>query len=152
MELRKFLYGAEHPVAAGSAEISMSDFMEMGGEKGVDMAEPLSDFSKIVELQEIKKLYDEARDRHGRELGEKDETIQHLEEDLRSRNEEVTQMKGQVHALTQEREKLKQQLAFTKNELEQKIQRLQERIQQLTGPATPIPSSVGDKKSGFFKK
>ena len=42
------------------------------------MAEPLSDFSKIVELQEIKKLYDEARDRHGRELSEKDEAIQAL--------------------------------------------------------------------------
>src|SRR6185503_7453711 len=46
--LRKFLYASE-----------------LGGEaEGADMAEPLSDFSRIVELQEIKKLYDEVQERH----------------------------------------------------------------------------------------
>ena len=115
------------------------------------MAEPLSDFSKIVELQEIKKLYDESRDRHARELGEKDETIQALEADLRTVRDDVSNLTNQLSNANQDREKLKQQVAFTKTELEGKIARLQERIQQLTAPS---PAAAGEKgkSSGFFRK
>jgi twitching motility protein PilT len=149
MELRKFLYQVEH----GTDDETMREFMGVTGEKKEDtnMAEPLSDFSKIVELQEIKKLYDEARDRHGRELAEKDESIQHLEEDLKSRRDELANLSGQLNLANQEREKLKQQLTFTKNEMDAKIARLQERIQQLTGPTGAQPAEKG-KQSGFFRK
>ena len=151
MELRKFLYGTEK-AESETPEISMSDLMELGDQKGEDMAQPLSDYSKIQELQEIKKLYDEQRDRHVRELAEKDEVIQHFEGDSRLKLEENTTLKTQLQSAVQEREKLKQQLTFTKNELEAKIQRLQERIQQLTAPPTPATAAVGEKKSGIFKK
>jgi twitching motility protein PilT len=146
MELRKFLYQVEH----GTQEEGQEDWT-LTGEKGGDMAEPLSDFSKIVELQEIKKLYDESRDRHGRELAEKDESIQQLEEDLKTKTDEIAYLSNQVQAANQEREKLKQQVAFTKNELEGKIARLQERIQQLTTPAA-VQSGEKGKSSGFFRK
>lgn len=146
MELRKFLYQVEHGVQEeGSADWGLTSEKKEG-----DMAEPLSDFSKIVELQEIKKLYDEARDRHGRELAEKDEAIQQLEEDLRTRHEELANISNQLQAANQDREKLKQQVAFTKNELESKIARLQERIQQLTSP--PVSAGEKGKSSGFFRK
>lgn len=159
MELRKFLYAATKPVVSETEEVSIADFMEMGGEhntvppQGEDMAEPLSDFSKIVELQEVRKLYEESRSKHSAELTEKDEHIQRLEEDLHQRDADIAELKEQLQANTQEREKLKQQLAFNKNELEQKIARLQERIQQLSAPAGATPAG-GDKKtpSGFFKK
>jgi twitching motility protein PilT len=147
MELRKFLYQVEHGIQEEGAE----DWGMKGEQKEGDMAEPLSDFSKIVELQEIKKLYDEARDRHGRELSEKDEAIQQLEEDLRTKHDEIANLSGQLQLATQEREKLKQQVAFTKNDLESKIARLQERIQQLTGPTT-VQSGEKGKTSGFFRK
>jgi twitching motility protein PilT len=149
MELRKFLYQVEH----GADDAAMREFMGITDEKkeGGDMAEPLSDFSKIVELQEIKKLYDEAKDRHGRELSEKDEAIQQLEEDLKTRNDEVSNLSTQLQVANQDREKLKQQVAFTKNELEAKIARLQERIQQLTAPAGSQAAEKG-KSSGFFRK
>jgi chromosome segregation ATPase len=133
----------------------MREFMGMTEEKqktgDTNMAEPLSDFSKIVELQEIKKLYDEARDRHGRELSEKDESIQHLEDDLKNRNDEVANLSNQLQAANQDREKLKQQVAFVKNDLEAKIARLQERIQQLTAPAGTAAAEKG-KSTGFFRK
>jgi twitching motility protein PilT len=147
MELRKFLYQVEH----GIQEEGSEDWGMKGEQKEGDMAEPLSDFSKIVELQEIKKLYDEARDRHGRELSEKDEAIQQLEEDLRTKGDEIANLSGQLQLANQEREKLKQQVAFTKNDLESKIARLQERIQQLTGPPT-VQSGEKGKTSGFFRK
>ncbi|MCI0415776.1 PilT/PilU family type 4a pilus ATPase [bacterium] len=147
MELRKFLYQVEH----GTQEEGMEDWTLTGEKQGGDMAEPLSDFSKIVELQEIKKLYDEARDRHGRELAEKDETIQHLEEDLKIKSDEIANLSNQVQSVNQDREKLKQQVAFTKNELEGKIARLQERIQQLTA-APAVQAAEKGKTSGFFRK
>ena len=147
MELRKFLYQVEHGIQEQGAE----DWSLTGEKQGGDMAEPLSDFSKIVELQEIKKLYDEARDRHGRDLAEKDESIQNMEEDLKIKADEIANLTSQVQALNQDREKLKQQVAFTKNELEAKIARLQERIQQLT--ATPaVQTAEKGKTSGFFRK
>jgi twitching motility protein PilT len=145
MELRKFLYQVEHGTEAGDW-----DFTD--DKKGGDMAEPLSDFSKIVELQEIKKLYDEARDRHGRELTEKDEAIQQLEEDLKNKHDEIDNLSNQLQAANQDREKLKQQVTFTKNELEAKIARLQERIQQLTAPPAAAAAEKGKPSGGFFRK
>jgi twitching motility protein PilT len=152
MELRKFLYGSEH-TKKENTEMSIADFMDdMGGgaQKGDPMADSFADFSKIVELQEIKKLYEEQRDKHTREIAEKEEVIQTLEHDSRAKQEEIVTMKTQMAALQQDREKLKQQLAFTRNELEQKITRLQERIQQLTAP--PGAAVAADKTKGFFKK
>lgn len=160
MELRKFLFAATKPAPQETDEISIADFMEMGGgqssslpPQGEDMAEPLSDFSKIVELQEIRKLYEDSRAKHGAELGEKDEHIQRLEDDLRQREQDLNELREQLQAASQEREKLKQQITFSKNEMEQKIARLQERIQQLSAPTGAAPAA-GDKKtpSGFFKK
>ena len=154
MELRKFLYAAE--AAARGVDLDDPELASFAGAeaalKGENMAQPLSDFSKILELQEIKKLYEEARDRHGRELAEKDEQIQNLTEDNRTQHEELTNLQTQVQSLSQEREKLKQQVIFTKNELEAKISRLQERIQQLTAPPGSITPVPGDKSKGFFRK
>lgn len=162
LELRKFLFPAKQKAAAAEgedAEISMADFLEMGGGGGggsaaapteEQMAEQLSDFSKILELQEIKKVYEESREKHGRELGEKDEQIHHLEDDIRTRVEEINQLKANIQALMQDREKMKQQIVFNQNEANQKIQRLQERIQQLSAPQPANPGTAQQK--GFFKK
>ncbi|HET6266390.1 MAG TPA: PilT/PilU family type 4a pilus ATPase [Acidobacteriota bacterium] len=153
MELRKFLYASEKP----AEEISVSDFLEMGEgdhKKRVEpMAEPLSDYSKIVELQEIKKLYEEIREKHGLVIADKDESIQRLQDDLRVKDEEINELKNEIQTGAGEREKLKQQLQFTKTELEGKIQRLQERVQQLSAPAAVPSAGLSEKsKPGFFKK
>ena len=46
--------------------------------EGEAMAEPLSDFSKIIELQEIRKAYEEQQERHGTELAEREQEIARL--------------------------------------------------------------------------
>lgn len=118
------------------------------------MAEQLSDYSKIEELQEVKKLYEETRIKHSREMAEKDEAIERLKEEIRLKNDDILNVKAQVQAAVQDREKIKQQLTFTKNDLEAKIQRLQERIQQLSAavaPVSPAPQPA-EKSKGFFKK
>src|SRR5207248_1301687 len=113
MELRKFLYAVEKPARAVGEdevpEVSIADFMEAGEggvqAPGVDMAQPLSDYSKIVELQEIRKLYEESREKHSRELGDKDEAIQRLEDDVRTKDQEIQDMTEQIQVGVQEREK-----------------------------------------------
>jgi len=137
-ELRKFLYPQEK--AAEEAGVSLAEYLEMEGQqKGGESMEPLSDYSKILELQEIKKLYEESQTKHVRELHEKDDEIGQLREELKSRNEEINTLKTQIQTLSQDREKLKQHLLFTKNDLESKIQRLQERIQQLSSVVAVNP-------------
>ncbi|HSP06528.1 MAG TPA: PilT/PilU family type 4a pilus ATPase, partial [Acidobacteriota bacterium] len=134
LELRKFRYSVEKK-AHGEEIAEFLDVDEDGKPRQSHMedimATPLSDFSKIQELQEIKKVYEESRSKHLSELSEKEEHIQHLEDDLRLKTEEVNEVKAQMQAVIQDREKLKQQLTFSKNEMEGRIQRLQERIQQL---------------------
>lgn len=161
MELRKFLFAANKPAQQEAEEISIADFMEMGdgssvktaAPSGVDlMAQPLSDFSKIVELQEIRKLYEEVRTKHTAELGEKEEHIQNLQDDIRTRDQEISDLREQMQNGNSEREKLKQQLAFTKSDLEGKIARLQERIQQLSAPTAAATATDKKTPSGFFKK
>lgn len=137
LELRKFLYAVEKK-AHGTEVAEFLDVDQDGNPRQPEMedimATPLSDFSKIQELQEIKKVYEESRSKHNAELGEKDEAIQHLEDDIRLKNEEINQVKAQLQTVISDREKLKQQLTFTKNEMEARIQRLQERVQQLSAP------------------
>src|SRR6185295_11541742 len=53
-------------------------------EEGDSMAEALNDFSKIRELQEIKRLYDELQERVGGDLSEKDAEIARLRAEVQS--------------------------------------------------------------------
>lgn len=155
LELRRLILHKDRKGDGEEAELSVNDLMGMEGAQppGGDMAQPLSDFSKILELQEIKKIYEESRTKHVAELVEKDEAIQHLTDDLQLKGEEIGNLKLQVQSVTTEREKLKQHYNFTKNELEAKIQRLQERIQQLSAPVTMNQGSGAfDKSKGFLKK
>jgi twitching motility protein PilT len=154
LELRRLIFHKERK-GEGDAELSVNDLVGMEAEQlpGGDMAQPLSDFSKILELQEIKKIYEESRTKHIADLAEKDEAIQHLQDDLQLKGEELGNMKLQLQTVTAEREKLKQHYNFTKTELEAKIQRLQERIQQLSGPVAMNPGSGAfDKSKGYLKK
>jgi predicted DNA binding CopG/RHH family protein len=134
--LRKFLY-AHDAQAAGEGE---------------PMAEPLSDFSKILELQEIKKLYDELQERQGQDVRERDEEISRLRSEL-SRIEES----GPAHELEHmrvENDRLAKQLQVLRQEYEAKIERLNARLRELSaGAVTPTmaPGSEGERK-GFFRR
>lgn len=155
LELRRLILHKDRKGDGEEADLSVNDLMGMEGAEppGGDMAQPLSDFSKILELQEIKKIYEESRTKHLAELVEKDEAIQHLTDDLQLKGEEIGNLKLQVQSITAEREKLKQHYNFTKNELEAKIQRLQERIQQLSAPVTMNQGTGAfDKSKGYLKK
>jgi twitching motility protein PilT len=134
--LRKFLYAA-------------SGRDEMNGEA---MAESLNDFSKIVELQEIKKLYDEVQERHRAEMVERDEEIARLRHDL-----ELASAPGgavadsELEQLRAENERLGRQTQLLRQEYEAKVERLNARIRELAGGGSPAATPDADRK-GFFRR
>jgi len=133
--LRKFLYASDAAAA----------------EHGDPMADPLSDFSKILELQEIKKLYDELQDRHRQDVAERDEEIRRLKAeqtrfDPSLASTETESLRGEV-------ERLGKQAQLLRQEYEAKIERLNARLKEhpqaaaATGPAGPA-----DGGKGFFRR
>src|SRR6185436_6478322 len=105
--LRKFLYASDAAAAA---------------EHGDPMAEPLSDFSKILELQEIKKLYDELQDKHRQDVHDRDEEIARLRAEAARHVARDTGAETDV--LRAEVERLGKQAQLIRQEYEAKIERL----------------------------
>jgi twitching motility protein PilT len=120
--------------------------------QGGDMAETLSDYSKIVELQEIKKLYDEQHERHATELADRDAEIQRLREE-RDRQAIELAAGGEVDAMRTETERLTRQLEHLRQEYEAKIDRLNTRVRELSGAGAHVSNEAADPgRRGFFRR
>jgi hypothetical protein len=134
--LRKLLYASENP---GIAE-------------GNEMAEPVADFSKIAELQEIKRLYDEMQERHSSELAERDGEIERLRSELSQQSPQ--QAGGESDQLRDENDRLNRQLQLVREEYEAKIERLNARIRDLSesGGARPVAAGGDTERKGFFRR
>jgi len=133
--LRKFLYAADANAAA---------------EQGEPMADPLSDFSKILELQEIKKLYDELQDRHRQDVAERDEEIRRL----RAENSRMDphQAGTETEALRAEVERVTKQAQLLRQEYEAKIERLNARLREHPQAAAAAPAAAPEAGKGFFRR
>lgn len=126
------------------------------------MAEPLSDYSKILELQEIKRMYDEVQERHQGELASRDEEIQRLRQELAQLAEQEHQpgAVGELADLREERDRLAKQVQLVRQELGAKVERLNARIRELTasgnggggGGAQPAAEADPAKRGGFFRR
>ena len=135
--LRKFFYSSENFETA----------------EGDTMAETYSDFSKILELQEIKKLYDEQHEQHRAEIAERDAEIGRLQAELAEHsgsapaNQELDQLRS-------ENERLAKQSQLVRQEYEAKIERLNARIRDLSaGPgAAPAAQGAESERKGFFRR
>jgi twitching motility protein PilT len=129
------------------------------GEEGNDMSEPLCDFSKILELQEIKKAYDELEERTRRELVERDEEIERLRQQvdaIGTTHDNGATGSAETERLQSENERLSGQIQLIRNEYESKIERLNGRIKELSGgtPAatTAASKAVDEPRRGFFRR
>ncbi len=141
--LRKLLYAAQN-----------QDPMGMNMEEN-DVAEPLSDFSKIADLQEIKRLYEEGQERHTRELADRDEELASLRQQLAqpgqgggdpAAGQEVARLRG-------ENERLGKKADLVRQEYEAKIERLNARIKELSGSAEPAAAAAAEtERRGFFRR
>jgi twitching motility protein PilT len=133
--LRKFLYASDAQAAP----------------EGEPMAEPVSDFSKILELQEIKKLYDELQERHSQDLKDKDDEIARLRTELRSAHPAAAS--NEADHMRSENERLAKQIQLLRQESDAKIERLNARVRELSGSASPAPAGATEAdRKGFFRR
>ena len=121
-----------------------------GGQEGDPMAECTSDYSKIVELQEVKKLYDELQERHLREIAERDGEIAALREQLTA--ETPTAGDPRAEKLLQENQRLAKQLHLVRVDYEGKFERLNARLRELSGKGATEPVADPGERRGFFRR
>jgi polyhydroxyalkanoate synthesis regulator phasin len=127
----------------------MGDHAEMA-ENGETMAEPLSDFSKILELQEIKKLYDDLQERYRQDVRDRDQEIlrlkaEHVHEDPRNAMAEVDALRAEI-------ERLGKQAQLLRQEYEAKIERLNARLRDQAHPTASASAPAPETGKGFFRR
>ena len=113
-------------------------------ERGGDMAPTTSDFSQIVELQEFRRLYEEQEEKVKLQLSEKDAEIAQVQEKVAERDQQMAQLKEQIQQLSQDREKMRADYTRLRQEAQEKIDKLMERIKELNSKL------VSEEKKGIF--
>ena len=114
------------------------------------MPESVSDFSKILELQEIKKLYEESSEQHALALSERDTEIARLTEELDQLANQAGYGDDEASELRTENERLLKQFKLMRQEADAKIERLSARVRELSGTAQSTPPE-GERR-GFFRR
>jgi twitching motility protein PilT len=117
------------------------------------MAPSPADFAQIVELMEIKRLYEEQEERWKQRFAEKDEIIGQLEGQLASLRQEtaaanttLSEMRNQLEAARAERERMVQ-------EANARIEKLNDRIRELNQQLAGSGKAPAEKPAtGFFKR
>ena len=113
-----------------------------------EMSPSPADFSEITELLETKRLYEEMEERHRVKLGEKDEQIQALENDLAGLRDQLDDSSGSSEELRREAEIARAEVQRTRDESQQKINALNDRIRELNQQM----QNGGKGGAGFFKR
>jgi DNA repair exonuclease SbcCD ATPase subunit len=118
-------------------------------ERGGDLSPVTSDFSEIVELQQFKRLYEEQEEKVKLRLAEKDEALAALNQTIRQRDDQLEEIKARVQEMAQERERLRADYARLRQEAQEKIDKLMERIKELNQRL--MGGETGAQKSGIFR-
>jgi twitching motility protein PilT len=111
-----------------------------------------SDFSQIVELLQFRKLFEEQEEKVKLRLAEKDQEIGEIQAALHGRDRQLEDLGQRLQEAAQDREKLRGDYARLRQEAQEKIDKLMERIKELNqrlmgGGAEPS----GEKKTGIFR-
>jgi len=115
-----------------------------------NMAPSPADFSEIQELLEVKRLYEEAEERHRVELKARDEQIAALEEEIDGLRRALEEGSGSTEELKNRIEHLEAENQRLRDESADKIAALNERIRQLNQRL--METGGGKSASGFFKR
>ncbi len=120
-------------------------------ERGGVLSPTTSDFSEIVELQQFKRLYEEQEEKTKMRLGEKDDEIAGLHQAIRQREEQIAEVKAQAQEVVQDRERVKGDYARLRQEAQEKIDKLMERIKELNQRLMGGGGETGSQKTGIFR-
>jgi len=100
-----------------------------------------SDFSQIVELQQFKRLYEEQEEKTKLRLAEKDEELDHLRSVIGSRDQQIEDIQARLQEMAQDRERLRGDYNRLRQEAQEKIDKLMERIKELNQRLMGAPAS-----------
>ncbi|HSS75501.1 MAG TPA: PilT/PilU family type 4a pilus ATPase [Thermoanaerobaculia bacterium] len=122
-------------------------------EKGGELSPTTSDFSQIVELQQFKRLYEEQEEKIKIKLAEKDEQMNELHKSIHQRDEQIEELKVRHQDLGTERDRLRGDYARLRQEAQEKIDKLMERIKDLNQRLMGGGEAGGaaPPKSGIFR-
>jgi twitching motility protein PilT len=120
-------------------------------EKGGELSPTTSDFSQIVELQQFKRLYEEQEEKIKLKLAEKDEQMGELQHAIRQRDEQIEELKTRLGEFGTERERLRGDYARLRQEAQEKIDKLMERIKDLNQKLSELAPPPPPPKTGIFR-
>ncbi len=100
-------------------------------EQGDGMGASMSDFSQILELQQIEKLYEEQEEKVKLLMQEKAGQIRELERKVAERDAQIQQLTARLQQAGQEMAKLRGEANLLRKESQEKIDKLTERIKDL---------------------
>jgi len=118
-------------------------------ERGGDLSPVTSDFSQITELQQFRRLYEEQEEKVKLRLAEKDEQIAGVHQAMRQRDEQIEELKTRLQEMGQERERLRGDYNRLRQEAQEKIDKLMERIKELNQRLMG-GGETGAQKTGIF--
>ncbi|MDH4067087.1 MAG: PilT/PilU family type 4a pilus ATPase [Acidobacteriota bacterium] len=95
------------------------------------MSPSTADFSQITELQQFRKLYEEQEEKQRLLLSAKDERIAELKRTIEDREESLAAQQVQIDELSQQQSQLTGEYNRLRQEAQQKIDKLSERIREL---------------------
>jgi twitching motility protein PilT len=117
-------------------------------ERGGELSPVTSDFSEIVELQQFKRLYEEQEEKTRLRLAEKDEEIAALHQAMRQRDAQMEEVQVRLQEVVQERDRARADYARVRQEAQEKINKLMERIKELNQQR--VSGETGSQRSGIF--
>jgi twitching motility protein PilT len=121
-------------------------------ERGGELSPVTSDFSQIVELQQFKRLYEEQEEKIKLKLAEKDEQIVAIQQAVRQRDQQLEDLSAKLQEASQERERLRGDYARLRQEAQEKIDKLMERIKELNQRLMGGGEAAGgQQRSGIFR-
>jgi len=96
-----------------------------------EMSPTTSDFAEILELQQFRKLYEEQEEKTKMKLAEKDDEIGDLQAAMRQRDDLLEEGRQRYADALKEQERLKGDYGRLRQEAQEKIDKLMERIKEL---------------------
>jgi chromosome segregation ATPase len=120
-------------------------------ERGGELSPVTSDFSQITELQQFKRLYEEQEEKIKLKLAEKDEQIVAFQQVIRQRDQQIEEIMAKMGEASQERERLRGDYARLRQEAQEKIDKLMERIKELNQKLMGDAGTTGPQRTGIFR-
>ena len=100
-------------------------------EKGGEMAPTTSDFSQILELQQFRRMYEEQEEKVKIRIAEKDEELGEVRAAVVERDRQLDELKARLQEMVKERERMRNDYNRLRQEAQEKIDKLMERIKEL---------------------